>query len=58
MPVVYVSFSVKMHGLTISDAESLECLRKKVEYVVKDAHPKLLYDSDLEVTIDETAGEV
>lgn len=56
MTVSYVNFEVQVHGLALDSPEEVEQLRQAVERAVMAVHPKAVSESDVEVTISETAG--
>ena len=56
MAIVYISGTVQIYGLDISDKEALDELCEKVKRAILDIHPRASFDSDVEFSIDEVAG--
>lgn len=55
--IVYALLEVELHGLQLSPMQ-LEKLRRDVETAVRVLHETMRSDSDVEVTVLETAGGV
>ena len=55
--IPYASFEVKLFSLEIKDDNELGLLRDKIEEAVRNVHPRIQYDGDVEVDILEHAGK-
>ena len=53
----YVRFIVSLHGLQLNEECQVDELREKIETAVRKIHPSLRFDSDVEVEIEEQAGQ-
>lgn len=56
MAVVYVEGRFQIHGLELRTEKQLNDLIKCMEEAMREAHPSLRFDNDIDLDVDTKAG--
>jgi len=54
--IAFIRFDVQLHGLALETEQQMDELRVKIKKAIQDVHPSLRFDGDVEVEIEEHAG--